>query len=82
MQLAQLNLPARMTARDHFATVYAAAHTAADRITKFTDDLGQPRPDLDHEAMRRIVNNLSQALCAARELDNLLAGNQPPKRGG
>lgn len=81
MQIAQLNLPARYSAGTHFKTAYSAAHLAADRIAGMTDDNGCLRLDVSHEDVRGAVNNLSAALCAARDLDNLLAGNPPPKRG-
>jgi hypothetical protein len=81
MQVAQLSLPARYSAGTHFKTAYGAAHHAADQVASLTDDNGCLRTDASHDQVRAFVNSLSRALSAARELDNLLAGNQPPRRG-
>jgi hypothetical protein len=81
MEISQLTLPARYAAGTHFKTAYGAAHAAADSLHKLADFDGRIRTDAGKDEVRRVMTSLSEALCAARELDNLLAGNQPPRRG-
>lgn len=81
MQVAELNLPARFAAATHFSKAYGAAHTAADKLTRITTDDGKLKPDTTREDSRAVVKSLQEALCAARALDNILAGNPPPRRG-
>lgn len=78
MQLAQLNLPARLVAREHFVTAYASTHRAADALADNAEDA---LPDLTGEDMKAITRQLTEALCAARALENLLVGNPLPRRG-
>lgn len=81
MTIQELNLPARYAAGLHFRTAYSAAHVAADRLERMADDNGRLRDDAGTEQTKETIRLLTEALCAARELDNLLAGNPPPKRG-
>ena len=81
MQVAELNLPARFAAATHFSKAYGAAHTAADKLTRITTDDGKLKQDTTRADVKIVVQALQESLSAARALDNLLAGNQPPKIG-
>lgn len=81
MEIAQLNLPARYTAQTHFKTCYAAAQFAADQLAKLADDEGRVREQMGVEDTKKLLRLLTEAGCAARALDNLLAGNPAPRRG-
>ena len=81
MQVIELNLPARYAAGTHFRTCYGAAHYAADNLGRLIDAEGRIKPETSREDTRRLVTLLTESLCAARALDNLLAGNPPPRRG-
>ena len=81
MQVQQLNLQSKIHAGQHFRDAYGAAHHAADVLARQADDDGRVKPDMDLETSKRLVSSLTTALCAARALESLLAGNQPPRRG-
>jgi hypothetical protein len=81
MEVAQLNLPARYAAGTHFKTACGAAHYAAEELVKMATADGTLAPATNRDGTRSLLRSLQEALCAARELDNLLAGNQPPRRG-
>jgi hypothetical protein len=81
MEVAQLELPARYAAGTHFKVAYGAAHYAGDQLNKMTTGDGPLRQDVTREDSKLLVRTLSEALCAARAMDNLLAGNLPPRRG-
>lgn len=81
MEVSELNLPAKFAAKEHFNKCYGAAHTAADNLTRITTPDGKLHENASRENSRGIVKALSEALCAARALDNILAGNPPPKNG-
>lgn len=82
MTIGQLNLPARYAAGEHFKKSYGAAHFATDRLDRMTDAEGRIKPGTNHEDTKQLCKVLSESLCAARALDNILAGNPPPKIGG
>ncbi|HSV73194.1 MAG TPA: hypothetical protein VLH79_05490 [Chthonomonadales bacterium] len=81
MTPAELPLPRRLVAGDHFHAACEATHHAADILQRGCNMSGRMRADLPRADTQRLVDSLTQALCAARALDNLLAGNPPPKRG-
>jgi hypothetical protein len=81
MEVAQLSLPAHYAAGTHFKTAYGAAHYAAEELARLATQDGTLLPATNRDNTRSLVRSLQEALCAAREMDNLLAGNQPPRRG-
>jgi hypothetical protein len=74
-------MPAKYSAVTHFKAVYCAAHMATERLTKLADDSGALRPRVNADDTKKLLRELQEATCAARALDNLLAGNPPPRRG-
>lgn len=81
MKITQLAPPARYALGTHFKAGYQAAHFAADQLAKMADANGTLQPTVQREQSQKLVRTLQEALCAARELDNILAGNPPPRRG-
>jgi hypothetical protein len=58
-----------------FDFAYAHAHRAADELAQVFST-----GKIDRERSRLIYSQLTAALCAWQEFDNLLAGNPEPKR--
>jgi hypothetical protein len=81
MEVSELSLPACYAASTHFKTVYGSTHFAADQLEKLATSEGRLRQTVSRDETRALVVLLQESLCAAREMDNLLAGNQPPRRG-
>lgn len=59
-----------------FDIAYAQTNRAAEVTEQMATDGGNMQAK-----SKELVRLLTEALCAARELDNRLAGNPAPKRG-
>ena len=81
MQVIELNLPARFAACDKFKRCYGTAHHAGDLLQRMTTEDGRLRDNVDSADTKLVLSALTEAVCAARELDNILADNPPPRRG-
>ena len=77
MNIGELNLPARWATVPHFKTTYAQTNRAADLLAKHAPDAAE----FSCADAKELCRLLSEALCAARAVDNILAGNPVPKRG-
>lgn len=81
MTIEQLPKAAIGPAVDRFKKAYAQAHRAAEQLSEHVHG-GVCVPDeFGSDDAKEVVRLLTEALCSARALDNLLAGNPPPKKG-
>lgn len=81
MSVLELNLPARFAAGTQFKKVYGATHFAADQLQHLATEDGRLKDNAGSTDTKMLLVSLQEALCAARELDNILAGNPLPRRG-
>ena len=77
MSVSALPLPVRWATVPHFKTAYAQTNRAADLLAKHA---GIPDHFRNSDA-KELCRLLTEALCSARALENVLSGNPPPKRG-
>lgn len=81
MKVEQLSKPVLAVAVAHFKPIYAQTHRAADCIDEHVHGGICVPDDFGPVDSKEVVRLLTEALCAARALDNLLAGNPAPRRG-
>ncbi len=81
MPEAEINLPVRIAASPHFRKCYGLAHLATEKLARISTEEGALKKDVTREDSRSLVKSLTEALCAAREFDNILGGVPTPKRG-